>query len=304
MRFSNISKEGFTIHAKAGHTLHLNCRGVIPREPERIMQMRNFFLLAALLLAALPLSAQTLTVTLSTCTFAGNAQPLPATVSGVTHTIWAYMRPGDTWTCRVTAPVAGNYAVTTITSTASDNASLHFELPKGTKVGSLPVTNTFGWDQWKPQTGTVTLPAGQSTLLLVADGIVNLDNILTLTSLPPQLQAVTISANLTWDDKTPVQGAINAMQWDDATRAWISIAKGTLDAAGNISLSGNVNVVPLSITLYFGLNDAAGATVSSFQQTFPALFVKMLTGGKETCSFVLVKGSNPVSLAKFPSCQP
>jgi hypothetical protein len=38
MRFSNVSKEGFTIHAKAGHTLHLNCRGMIPREPERTMQ--------------------------------------------------------------------------------------------------------------------------------------------------------------------------------------------------------------------------------------------------------------------------
>jgi hypothetical protein len=266
--------------------------------------MRNFFLLAALLLAALPLSAQTLTVTLSTCTFAGNAQPLPATMSGVTHTIWAYMRPGDTWTCSVTASVGGDYAISALASTAFDKPALHFELPKGTIVGSLPITNTFGWNQYKTQSGKVTLPTGQSTLLLVADGIVNLDNILTLTSLPPQLQAVTISANLTWDDKTPVQGAINAMQWDDATRAWISIAKGTLDTAGNISLSGNVNVVPSSITLYFGLNDAAGAIMSSFQQTFPSLFVKMLTGGKETCSFVLAKGSNQISLAKFPSCQP
>ena len=267
--------------------------------------MRNFFLLAALLLGALPLSAQTLTVTLSTCTFAGNAQQLPATISGATHTIWAYMLPGDSWTCSVTASVAGDYAIAMLASTVFDRQALHFELPKGTTVASQPIMNTFGWGEYKAQSGTVTMPAGQSTLLLVADGIVNLDNILTLTSLtPPQLQAVTINANLTWDDKTPVQGAINAMQWDDATRAWISIAKGTLDAAGNISLSGDLNVVPSSITLYFGLNDAAGATVSSFQQTFPSLFAKMLTGGKETCSFVLVKGSNPISLAKFPSCQP
>jgi hypothetical protein len=267
--------------------------------------MRNFFLLAALLLGALPLSAQTLTVTLSTCAFAGNAQAIQQTVNGTAHTIWAYMLQGDTWTCPLTASVAGDYAIAALASTAFDKQAFHFELPKGTTVGSLPVTNTNGWDQYHAQSGIVTMPAGQSTLLVVADGIVNLDNILTLTSLtPPQLQAVTISANLTWDDKTPVQGAINAMQWDDATRAWISMAKGTFDAAGNISLSGNVNVVPSSITLYFGLNDATGATVSSFQQTFPSLFARMLTGGKETCSFVLVKGSNPVSLAKFPSCQP
>jgi hypothetical protein len=214
------------------------------------------------------------------------------------------MLPGDTWTCPVTTTVAGNYTVAVLAATPKDSQSLHFELPKGTTAGNLPITNTDSWGVYKAQNGTVALPVGQSTLLLVANGIVNLDNILTLTLAPPQLEAVTISANLTWDDKTPVQGAINALQWDDATRAWISIAKGTLDAAGNISLSGNVNVVPSSITLYFGLNDAAGATVSSFQQTFPSLFVKMLTGGKETCSFVLVKGSNQGSLARFPSCQP
>jgi hypothetical protein len=267
--------------------------------------MKNFFLLAALLLAALPLSAQTLTVTLSTCARAGNAQPIQQTVNGATHTIWAYMLPGDTWSCPVTTTVAGNYTVAVLAATPKDSQSLHFELPKGTTAGNLPITNTASWGVYKAQNGTVALPVGQSTLLLVANGIVNLDNILTLTSLtPPPFQAVTISANLTWDDKTPVQGAINAMQWDDATRVWITIAKGTLDAAGNISLSANVNVVPSSITLYFGLNDAAGATMSSFQQTFPSLFVKMLSGGKETCSFVLVKGSNQASLAKFPSCQP
>ena len=267
--------------------------------------MKNFFLLAALLLAALPLSAQTLTVTLSTCARAGNAQPIQQTVNGATHTIWAYMLPGDTWSCPVTTTVAGNYTVAVLAATPKDSQSLHFELPKGTTAGNLPITNTASWGVYKAQNGTVTLPVGQSTLLLVANGIVNLDNILTLTSLtPPPFQTVTISANLTWDDKTPVQGAINAMQWDDATRVWITIAKGTLDAAGNISLSANVNVVPSSITLYFGLNDAAGATMSSFQQTFPSLFVKMLSGGKETCSFVLAKGSNQISLAKFPSCQP
>jgi hypothetical protein len=267
--------------------------------------MRNLFLLAALLLAALPLSAQTITIDLSACLFSGNAQPIQQTVNGTTHSIWAYMLPGDTWTCPVSTSVAGNYTVAVLAATPKGSQSLHFELPKGTTAGNLPITNTDSWGVYKAQNGTVTLPAGQSTLQLVANGIVNLDNILTLTSLtPPQLQAVKISANLTWDDKTPVQGAINAMQWDDATRAWISMAQGTLDAAGNIMLSGNMNVVPSSITPYFGLNDAAGATVSSFQQTFPSLFAKMLTGGNETCSFVLVKGSNPVSLAKFPSCQP
>jgi hypothetical protein len=267
--------------------------------------MRKLFLLAALLLAALPLSAQTLTVTLSTCRFAGNAQPIQQTVNGTSHIIWAYMLPGDTWTCPVTVTAAGNYTVAALVATPRANQSLHFELPKGTTVGTFPITNTDSWGVYKAQNGAVTLPVGQSTLLLVANGIVNLDNILTLTSLTPSpFEAVTINANLTWDDKTPVQGAINAMQWDDATQAWISIAKGTLDAAGNISLSGNVNVVPSSITVYFGLNDAAGATVSSFQQTFASLFAKMLSGGKETCSFVLVKGSNPVSLARFPSCQP
>lgn len=29
--FSAISKSGFTVHGKAGHKLHLNCRGILPR---------------------------------------------------------------------------------------------------------------------------------------------------------------------------------------------------------------------------------------------------------------------------------
>jgi hypothetical protein len=34
MRFSAIRKDGFTIQAKPGHKLHLNCRGILPRASE------------------------------------------------------------------------------------------------------------------------------------------------------------------------------------------------------------------------------------------------------------------------------
>jgi hypothetical protein len=147
--------------------------------------IRRLALLAALLFLVRPVAAQSITVTLTTCSFTGNAQPIQQSVNGTPQTVWAYMRVGDTWACSVNVTVAGDYAITVQATTYLSGQKLHFELPKGTTVGSLAIVGTGSWGAYQQQNGKVTLPLGPSTVLLVADGIVNLDNVLTLIPAPP-----------------------------------------------------------------------------------------------------------------------
>ena len=187
--------------------------------------IRRFALLILLLLLVRPVAAQNITVTLTTCSFTGNAQPIQQIANGSSQTVWAYMKAGDTWTCPVNATLAGDYVIAAQAATYLTNQALHFELPKGTTVGSLPVTGTGSWVVYQQQKGKVTLPAGASTVLLVADGNVNLNNVLTLT--PPPLppppppntpNIVTVKGPLFWctkcdgsDDK-PVTGSLVVSQ--------------------------------------------------------------------------------------------
>jgi hypothetical protein len=176
------------------------------------------------LLLVRPVAAQSITVTLTTCSFTGNAQPIHQIVNGLSQIVWAYMKAGDTWTCPVNTTVAGDYVIAAQAATYLTNQALHFELPKGTTVGSLPVTGTGSWGVYQQQSGKVTLPAGASTVLLVADGNVNLNNVLTLTPPPaspnisPSSNIMTVKGPLFWctkcdgtDDK-PVTGSLVVSQ--------------------------------------------------------------------------------------------
>jgi hypothetical protein len=176
------------------------------------------------LLLVRPVAAQSITVTLTTCSFTGNAQPIHQIVNGLSQIVWAYMKAGDTWTCPVNTTVAGDYVIAAQAATYLTNQALHFELPKGTTVGSLPVTGTGSWGVYQQQSGKVTLPAGASTVLLVADGNVNFNNVLTLTPPPPSpnispsSNIMTIKGPLFWctkcdstDDK-PVTGSLVVSQ--------------------------------------------------------------------------------------------
>ena len=186
--------------------------------------IRRFALLILLLLLVRPVAAQSITVTLTTCSFTGNAQPIHQIVNGLSQIVWAYMKAGDTWTCPVNTTVAGDYVIAAQAATYLTNQALHFELPKGTTVGSLPVTGTGSWGVYQQQSGKVTLPAGPSTVSLVADGNVNLNNVLTLTPPPaspnisPSSNIMTVKGPLFWctkcdgtDDK-PVTGSLVVSQ--------------------------------------------------------------------------------------------
>ena len=186
--------------------------------------IRRFALLILLLLLVRPVAAQSITVTLTTCSFTGNAQPIHQIVNGLSQIVWAYMKAGDTWTCPVNTTVAGDYVIAAQAATYLTNQALHFELPKGTTVGSLPVTGTGSWGVYQQQSGKVTLPAGASTVSLVADGNVNLNNVLTLTPPPPSpnispsSNIMTVKGPLFWctkcdgtDDK-PVTGSLVVSQ--------------------------------------------------------------------------------------------
>jgi len=186
--------------------------------------IRRFALLILLLLLVRPVAAQSITVTLTTCSFTGNAQPIHQIVNGLSQIVWAYMKAGDTWTCPVNTTVAGDYVIAAQAATYLTNQALHFELPKGTTVGSLPVTGTGSWGVYQQQSGKVTLPAGPSTVSLVADGNVNFNNVLTLTPPPaspnisPSSNIMTVKGPLFWctkcdgtDDK-PVTGSLVVAQ--------------------------------------------------------------------------------------------
>jgi hypothetical protein len=186
--------------------------------------IRRFALLILLLLLVRPVAAQSITVTLTTCSFTGNAQPIHQIVNGLSQIVWAYMKAGDTWTCPVNTTVAGDYVIAAQAATYLTNQALHFELPKGTTVGSLPVTGTGSWGVYQQQSGKVTLPAGPSNVFLVADGNVNFNNVLTLTPPTPPPPSpnmpniVTVKGSLFWcakcdgsDDK-PVTGSLVVSQ--------------------------------------------------------------------------------------------
>ena len=186
--------------------------------------IRRFALLILLLLLVRPVAAQSITVTLTTCSFTGNAQPIQQIANGSSQTVWAYMKAGDTWTCPVNTTAAGDYVIAAQAATYLTNQALHFELPKGTTVGSLPVTGTGSWGVYQQQSGKVTLPAGPSNVFLVADGNVNLNNVLTLTPPPPSpnispsSNIMTVKGPLFWctkcdgtDDK-PVTGSLVVSQ--------------------------------------------------------------------------------------------
>src|ERR1700738_1288155 len=184
--------------------------------------IRRFALLILLLLLVRPAAAQSISVPLTTCSFVGNAQPIQQSVNGTSQTGWAYMKVGDAWGCLVNAPVAGDYAIAAQAATYFNNQTFHLELPKGTTVGSLPVTGTGSWAVYQQQSGKVTLPAGPSTVFLVADGNVNLANVLTLTppSPSPNISSniMTVKGPLFWctkcdgtDDK-PVTGSLVVSQ--------------------------------------------------------------------------------------------
>jgi hypothetical protein len=186
--------------------------------------IRRFALLVLLLPLVRPVAAQSITVTLTTCSFTGNAQPIQQIANGSSQTVWAYMKAGDTWTCPVNTTVAGDYVIAAQAATYLANQALHFELPKGTTVGSLPVTGTGSWVVYHQQSGKITLPAGASNVSLVADGNVNLNNVLTLTPPPsspnisPSSNNMTVKGPLFWctkcdgtDDK-PVTGSLVVSQ--------------------------------------------------------------------------------------------
>src|SRR5258707_13492814 len=122
--------------------------------------IRRFALLILLLLLVRPVAAQSITVTLTTCSFTGNAQPIQQIANGSSQTVWAYMKAGDTWTCPVNTTAAGDYVIAAQTATYLTNQALHFELPKRTTVGSLPVTGTRSCCVYQQAGRNITLPAG------------------------------------------------------------------------------------------------------------------------------------------------
>src|SRR5260221_4199766 len=101
--------------------------------------IRRFALLILLLLLVRPVAAQSITVTLTTCSFTGNAQPIHQIGNGSSLTVWAYMKAGDTWTCPVNTTAAGDYAISAQAPTNLTNQARRFTRPNGTTLVCQPV---------------------------------------------------------------------------------------------------------------------------------------------------------------------
>jgi len=86
------------------------------------------------------------------------------------HGQWGYLVPGVFWTCPIDLPMAGTYTLTvTAGAGGSGKSLLHFENPKGTNVGTMPLPNTTNYKPTTSDAAKVTLPTGSSTLIVWCD---------------------------------------------------------------------------------------------------------------------------------------
>ncbi len=78
----------------------------------------------------------------------------------------SYIDQGDWMAYNITAATAGTY--TFVFRVASPNAGSQFNVlnASGTRLATVAVPNTGGWQTWKNVTATVTLPAGSQTIKL------------------------------------------------------------------------------------------------------------------------------------------
>ncbi len=80
-----------------------------------------------------------------------------------------YVDPNDYLTYQIDVESAGDYQVEY--RLASNGGSTGFELQlNGTVIDTQAVADTGGWQSWQTQTGTLSLPAGESTLKIQALG--------------------------------------------------------------------------------------------------------------------------------------
>jgi hypothetical protein len=80
-----------------------------------------------------------------------------------------YIDAGDWLSYRVNVPVAGTYTVQYRVASQSGGGGIRFERSGGGSVfGTIAVPGTGGWQSWSTIQHTVTLPAGQQELAIVA----------------------------------------------------------------------------------------------------------------------------------------
>lgn len=119
-------------------------------------------------------------------------------------------------------------------------------------------------------------------------------------SAPVQPKNFTFSGSVLWNDGTPVQGTIQAQQFQ-ASQVWNTLATVTPDASGNISgtITVETNFADL-VTLNFILDDATGAPVGFIQPSAPgALFqgISRVSGFKLVIQKVGCAGGKACTLA-------
>lgn len=176
---------------------------------------------------------------------------------------------GGAYGYTIPATTSGSYSITV---RIDGPATLHFEMPLGTKVSSEVNAASTAWTTYTP-TSTLNLSLGNNLLYAVVDTIgagVPAMDWFELTYLPPPNINLTVSGTLTYDDSTPVTIGpnINVSQSDNNggfVNAGTVSASSLGNLTGTFSINPNLTTPAGFVTFQFSVN-GIGSTVA---QTFP-----------------------------------
>jgi hypothetical protein len=177
--------------------------------------------------------------------------------------------PGGAYGYTVPVVTSGSYGITV---RIDGPATLHFEMPLGTRVSDEVNASSTAWTTYTP-TQSLSLFTGNELIYVVVDtvgvGVPAMDWF-KLTYLPPPVIDLNVTGSILFDDKTPVSpGSPLNVQQSDNSGGFVNAGIITSDSLGNLTGTFTINPKLVTsggfVTFSFSVN-GVGATVS---QTFP-----------------------------------
>ena len=241
------------------------------------IKMKKVFLALILFVAALSVSAQTPPPPVSPILVLADhfSSALPRPVLQTTSD----PAPSDGIKIVLAAGAAYGYTVPVVTSGSygitvriDGPATLHFEMPLGTRVSDEVNASSTAWTTYTP-TQSLSLFPGNNLIYVVVDTIgvgVPAMDWFQLSYLPPPVIDLNVSGSILFDDKTPVApGASLNVQQSDNNGGFVNAGFVTSDSLGNLTGTFTINPKLVTsagfVTFQFSVNGVGATVVQTFQ---------------------------------------
>lgn len=202
------------------------------------------------------------------------------------------LQAGAIFDYAIVVPTTGVYQLTV---RLNGLETVHFEAPVGFNVSAAIVNPGSLGTFTAPK--LLSLTQGPMSLRMVVETVGSgypSANWFELTFQKPLLPAISLSATLSWDDKTPIAGGVTIAQMIGSTNT--TLQSFALDSTG--SLAGPITVdttQPEPLTLTFVLTDPQGNTVGSITQVVP----KAIFAGVTKCIGSLTLSKSTLALKGY-----